>query len=158
MKTLTFDYDNRPGLARMYAIPPESFRRLRYDYILSIQYIEVVGRDNIIEIPIFADNSFTVSEKQSSADGGDLWEVGISGCIPKNENAHIVELLERGDWLVICQDQNGTVKLYGSVDIPLRFLSDKSSGSPSAMNGIRFTFSAKEPEPSVTLANDITTL
>lgn len=158
MKTLTFDFDNRPGLARILVIPPKSFRRLRYDYIMSIQHLEVVDRANIIEIPIFADNSFAVSEKQSSADGGDLWDVNISGCIPKNENTHIVELLERGDWLVICQDQNGTVKLYGTVDVPLRFLSDKSSGSPSAMNGIRFTFSAKEPEPSVTLANDITAL
>lgn len=158
MKTLIFDFDNRPGLARMYAIPPESFRRLRYDYNRSVKHLEVVGRTNIIEIPIFADNSFAVSEKQSSADGGNLWEVSISGYIPKNENSHIVELLERGDWLVICQDQNGTVKLYGTVEIPLRFLSDKSSGSPSVMNGIRFTFSSKESEPSVTLANDITAL
>lgn len=155
MKTIQFDFDNVGGITQVYAIPISSFLRLRQDYINEMQYLEVRQRTDIIAIPVYADSSFTFNETQSLEDGGDLWAVEVAGLIPKRSklNEKTVCTLERGEWLVLFQDNNGSVVLSGTIDVPLRFLSAKATGSDIEINGNRFTFSGMEPEPSILIDN-----
>ncbi len=155
MKTIQFDFDNVGGITRVYAIPTTSFLRLRKDYINEMQYLEVRQREGIINIPVYADTSFTFNETQSQEDGGDLWTVEIAGLIPKRYrlNEKSVRTLERGEWLVLFQDNNGDAVLAGTIEVPLRFSSARTTGTETEINGNRFTFTGKEAEPSIIVDN-----
>lgn len=161
MKTIQFDFDNVGGITRIYTIPVTSFLRLRKDYINDMQYLEVKQRADIIAIPVYADSSFTFNETQSQEDGGELWTVEIAGLIPKRYklNERIVRTLERGEWFVLFQDKNGDIVLAGSIEVPLHFLSDRTTGTETEVNGNRFKFGGIEAEPSVLIDNkDISVL
>lgn len=157
MKALTFDYDNLQGIASIYAIPVSSYLRITPDYVDQTLLLELIKREMIITIPVYAGDSFQFSESQSLEDGGDVWEVAITGVIPKRcpLNEKHMNTLERGDWLVLSQDSNGTVTLSGTTDVPLKFTHSRTTGSSSELNGSHFTFSAKEPDPSLIVSNDI---
>lgn len=67
----------------------------------------------------------------------------------------IIEQLERGEWLVLSQDHNGTVYLSGSVDVPLTFSCEKTTGdSYTALNASSFLFEGKQPAPSLVIDMD----
>ena len=71
MKTFEFDYYNVGGLLHVYAIPPASLRRIRKDYVGGLNYIELQQRDNVIEIPVLPDSSYSFSEdKEFDFDDG----------------------------------------------------------------------------------------
>ncbi len=157
MVNINFDFNNVGGLAEFYAIPPSDVLRIRHDYRRDIYALELKTRDNIIVVPVYGDRSFSFSEQKSTADGGDYWEVSIEGVVPKlcHDSSAIIESLDRGDWLVLHIDNNGTVHLSGSVDIPLQCSSDKSSGSSfTDLNGTTLTFSGKQPSPSLVIDLD----
>lgn len=157
MKTLSFDYDNVSGISLIYAVPVSSFLRMTPDPINESTLVELIRRDAIISIPVYAGDSFVLSEIQSLEDGGEVWQVSIEGIIPTRSrlNEKHIRVLEQGDWLVLSQDSNGTVTLSGTAEVPLKFSHSRSTGSTSELNGSRFTFSAKESEPSIILVNDI---
>lgn len=157
MKTLTFDYDNLQGIASIYAIPVSSYLRITPNYVDETLLLELIRREMIISIPVYAGDSFLFSEAQSLEDGGNIWEVSITGIIPKRcrLNEKQLNTLERGDWLILSQDSNGTVTLSGTTDVPLKFTHSRTTGTSSDMNGSHFTFSAKESEPSLVISNDI---
>lgn len=151
MKTIQFDFDNVPGITAVYAIPLTSFVGIAYNPIFYHEaYPLLIRTEEIVQIPVFADSSFSFTEKQSREDGGELWAVEITGMIPKMHplNDATIRTLERGDWLVMHRDANGSVQLSGTKDVPLHFLSNKSSGQ-SSTNGNSFLFSGSEPEPSL---------
>ena len=157
MDKIKFDFNNVGGLAEVYAIPPSDVLRIRHDYRRDTDALELTTRDNIIVIPVYGDRSFSFIEQKSTADGGDYWDISIEGIIPKlcRDNAALIERLERGEWLVLSSDNNGTAHLSGSVDIPLQFSSEKSTGdSFTALNGTTFTFSGKQPSPSLVIDLD----
>lgn len=154
MKTLNFDFENIGGVGKLYAIPLSSFLRIREDYVLDKHYLEVKNRTDIIEIPVYCDDSFSFFEDSSNTDQGDVYTPQVSGVIPKltGDNARLIERLERGYWLVCSQDKNGVVRLSGDPDIPilLKFTTKKHTGTLSAeRNGIDFTFSCTQPNPSI---------
>ena len=151
MKTIEFDYNNRPGISRIYAIPVTSFLRIRKDYKKQTDFLEVKNRDEIIEIPVHT-GTFLFTESQTTEEAGETFNVAIDGCIPKLSmlNDAIVRKLERGEWLILHQDNNGTIHLSGSVDDPLNFHSSKSTGSGAeAVNGNAFKFSGITPDSSL---------
>ena len=151
MKTIQFDFDNRPGISRMYAIPVASFLRLRKDYRKRTTHLEVKDRDNIIDIPVHT-SSFMFKEDQSTEVAGETYNIVVSGSIPKisGVNRSTVYTLEHGEWLVLHQDNNGTIHLSGTVDDPLSFHSGKSTGSGAdGINGNVFSFSGITPDSSV---------
>ena len=151
MKTIQFDYDNRPGVSRIYAIPVTSFLRLRKNYVNNTTHLEVKDRDAIIDIPINT-LSFRFTENQTSDEPGETYHPSIEGCIPKlsSVNDKMIRKLERGEWLVLHQDNNGVVHLSGTIAVPLTFLSNKTTGaSGEDLNGNSFIFSAITPEPSL---------
>ena len=157
MKKIEFNFENVGGLAEIYAIPPADLLRLRHDYVGDTYNVELRTRDNIIVIPVFGDRSFVFSEEKGQVDGGDYWDVSIEGVIPSvnGKNQKLIEDLDRGEWLVVFKDNNGTVFLSGSVDVPLVFSGSKTSGDAYAsLNGIEFSFTAKQPSPSVILDID----
>ncbi|MEG1861013.1 MAG: hypothetical protein RR206_04910 [Bacteroidaceae bacterium] len=157
MKTTKFDFDNVGGLARIFAIPTNSLLRIRRDYVRNKRYLEVKNRKQIVDVAIYADSSFSFSEEQTYEDGGLLYNVEISGVIPKigAANDTVIRTLERGEWLVLHQDRNGTVQLSGTLEVPLRFASSKTSGDTAdSLSGYAFKFTASEPDGSMIITLD----
>lgn len=157
MKEINFDHNNIGGLAEIYAFPPNDLLRVRHDYRSGRHYVEMKTRDNIVSIPVYPDRSFVFDEQKSTADGGDYWQVSIEGVIPKlrYEVSQLIEVLERGEWLVLSQDHNGVVHLSGSVEVPLSFACEKTTGdSYTSLNGSSFTFSGSQPAPSLIIDMD----
>ena len=65
-------------------------------------------------------------------------------------NDDTIRILERGEWLVLNQDNNGTIHLSGTVDDPLNFISNKTSGSGADQtNGNAFQFMGVTPDSSL---------
>lgn len=151
MKQLQFDFDNVPGIDYAYAIPLSSFRRVRHDYAIGKNALEVRDRDNIIRIESFNDK-FSFQEKKSQSDGGDFWDVSIRVSVPKlfSANEDLIHQLERNTWLVLFRNKNGSVILSGTVEIPL-----VCSSSKNADNGVELVFSSKQENPSIFVSTDI---
>lgn len=154
MKTLNFNFDNVSGISLMYAIPVSSFHQCIQDPITGYGSLSLVNPDNIIDIPIYIGDRFTQEEVHQLADGGDCWDVSISGIIPTRcqLNEKTIHSLERGEWLTLTQDSNGVITLMGSVDVPLKFTHTRTTGTSGDMNGSSFVFSARQPEPSIVLS------
>lgn len=157
MKTLVFDFDNIGGLGRLFAIPRASFIRIREDYVNGLHYLECRKRELIIDLPMYADDSFSFDENQAFENAGDGYDITISGVIPKLSaaDATVIETLERGQWMVLCQDRNGVVRLCGDENVLLKFISKKGTGAAAVdRNGISFTFSCRQSAPSIYITID----
>lgn len=151
MKTIQFDSDNRPGISRIYAIPISSFLRIRKNYKKNTLNVEVKNRGDIIDIPMYT-MAFQFNEEHSTEEAGETYSIAIEGRIPKlsQVNDSIIKILERGEWLVLHQDNNGIVHLSGTIDDPLTFNTNKSTGvGAESTNGYQFKFSAFTPESSI---------
>jgi hypothetical protein len=158
MKNFNIKDDNIGGLLRMYAIPVSSFLRIRKDYINNLQTLEVRDRDSIIAIPIMDNQTFGYTQDHDLDEGGDYWEPVIDGIIPggRQSNEDIVEELERGEWLVMFEDQIGTVHISGTKDIPMKFTTSETSGTSSSdRNQISFEFKCRQNHPPLILTNDM---
>jgi len=158
MKTFNFDFENIGGVGKLYAIPMSSFKRIRKDYISGKNYLELVKREDIIDIPNICDE-FSFSENSVSNDHGDSYELEINGIIPKisGDSTKLMEELERGYWLVLSQDNNGVVRLSGDPDlnILLKLSTQKHTGTKAVdRNGIDVTFSCTQPNPSICIDVD----
>ena len=152
MKRVNFDFDNIGGLSKVFAIPPDSFVRIRTDYVDNTKSLELRRRENIIEIPIYADDTFSYTEEQLDSDAGDGYSILIEGVIPKHSNINnkVVEDLERGVWLILTEDNNGVVRLSGDDNVKLKFISNKTTGKKATIrNGISFTLQCVQEDPSV---------
>lgn len=154
MRTLTFDFDNLHGIANMYAIPIASVYQCVQNPLTGQATLTLNDSVMVVQIPVYRGDRFKIDEVQKLVDGGDCWEVTIAGIIPKrcSLNDSVIQDLERGEWIVLSQDANGVIVLYGSTDVPLKFTHSRSSGSSGDINGSKFTFSAIESAPSLVLA------
>ena len=154
MKILIFDFDNLHGIANMYAVPVGCVNKCVRNPMTGDVILNLTNSDDVIEIPIYQGDSFKTEEVHQLADGGDGWDVKVSGIIPKrcSLNENVIQTLERGEWIVLAQDANGVIVLYGSIEVPLKFTHSRSSGSSGDINGSKFTFSAIESAPSLVLA------
>ena len=154
MKILIFDFDNLHGIANMYAIPVACVTKCVRNPMTGDVILTLTNSDDVIEIPIYQGDSFKTEEVHQLADGGDCWDVKVSGIIPKRcaLNETVIQKLERGEWMVLAQDANGVIVMYGSTEVPLKFTHSRSSGSSGELNGSAFVFSAKESAPSMVLS------
>lgn len=156
MKTINLNTDNLGGLLHLYAIPPASFHRIRRDYVNDLNYLELVQRDDVIDIPIFANDTYIYTEEKSTGDVGDYWSITIEGVIPRlsQENQPVIEELERGLWYVVAQDSNGEIHFCGQEDALLLFTNSKTSGqSASSRNGTSFSFACIQDASSIFLTD-----
>lgn len=158
MKNFNINDDNIGGLLRMYAIPVSSLLRIRKDYISNLLTLEVQDRDSIIAISIMDNQTFGYTSEHDLDEGGDFWDPAINGIIPggRQSNEEIIEELERGEWLVMIEDQMGFAWLCGTKDTPMKFTTSESSGtSYSDRNQISFEFKCRQDHPPLILANDM---
>ena len=154
MKTLKFDFDNMGGCCRLFAIPPSSFLRIREDYVQGLHHLECTNYSDIIDIPVNADGTFYFNENHGLEDPGDGYSVEVGGVIPKlmMDNAADIEKLERGEWYVLSQDNNGVVRLAGDEDVKMNLITQKTTGLLAAdRNQIAFTFSCLQENPSINI-------
>ena len=109
MRTLTFDFDNIGGIQHVYAIPAEVFQAITINYATLRRALRMLSADDVVKIPVYADESFSFEEPHGRDDHGDYWQPSISGIIPAAsfDNAQLIETLERGEWVVVHVDQNG---------------------------------------------------
>lgn len=157
MKRIKHNIDNVGGLISLYIIPPSSFLRLRKDYTDNTSYLELQNKDDIIEIPVLFDSSYSFTEVHSSGNHGDSWEITVQGVIPAvgNGSFGIISELQRGYWYVVCIDGNGCSRLCGTEDVPMKFLTNTTTGSKASdLNGINFELHNIQAEPAVIISND----
>ena len=149
MKTIDFNFDNVGGMAHLYLLEAAAISAINTN-VSSGKVLPVLENGaTIYNIIVYGGDSFVFSEVMSVEDSGDVFNVAISGFIPKLDNLVDIAKLEKGEWLALHQDANGNIILSGTRDVPLRFLSSKSTGSGSAKNATAFTLQAKEPSPSM---------
>lgn len=138
MKKLDFDFNgNMGGISRMFAIPADCFRRLRRNHSQNKVYLEVINRDEIIDI-YFTEDSDNFSEDYN--DG--LYNVTVSAITPKSSpiNSKNLKKLESEYWMVLFQDNNENVRLAGNPDYLLQFRRTDTTGNYSSRNQIAFSF------------------
>jgi hypothetical protein len=152
MKVINYDFENIGGLLQVIAVSPTSFLRIRKDYNAGLNYLELRDRENIISIPVYANDTYIYNEDKEVNDAGDCWNVSIEGVIPKlsSVNNQLMETLERGLWYVLAVDGNGQVHWCGQEDALMLFATNKTSGrSVSERNGTSFTFTCVQDEPTI---------
>ncbi len=154
MKNIRIDTESLGGLAYIYAMPPECILRVRVDYNTNELWPEFLLRDHIIRLPVMESSpqEFKFSEVHEWAESGDIYTVSITGYIPRTKELtdEVIHQLEKGRWVVLHIDRNGTAYLSGTDDVPLKFTRKRDTGdTPAARNTVGFTFSAVEAEPSL---------
>lgn len=147
---MQFDFDNRGGIRRIYALPNEDVLSIDNSRGLGIVSVQMGSTDRIVELPCYAGQNYSFSEEHTLKEQGDRYAVAISGVIPSQLiDAGTTEKLRRGEWLVLHQDTRGRIRLSGTKLIPLRFSSTSSTGADfPELNGEAFSFSATEAESS----------
>lgn len=146
---------NLGGVVELMAIPVSSFLRIREDYKAGTKHLEVKERENIILMPAEPENKVKWEEVHELADGGDLWTIKVSGIVPNVDSVDhkLEERLQRGRWLVLTRTSNGCVRLSGSCDTPMRFITNTGTGENAAsLNAMAFSFECSQAEPSVVLS------
>lgn len=146
MKTIDFNFDNVGGMVHLYLIDVAAIRTINTN-ISSGKVVPVLKQGaTIYDIKVYDDQYFQFNETMSVEDTGSVWDINIQGFIPRLDNLVDIANLERGEWMALHQDANGNVILSGTKEIPLRFISTKST---SGRNATAFSLSAKGPEPSL---------
>lgn len=157
MKNLSFDFNsNMGGISRMFAIPLECFKRIRTDHTNGKNYLEVINREKIIDI-YFTEETSSLSETQTRETPGSAYKVEIAAIVPKESptNQKVMTQLEHGFWYVLCEDNNGFIRLAGTEDNQLSFSRKGGSGTgTSSGNKSEILFSGSQLNPCLFLTLD----
>lgn len=148
MKKVTFDFQtNLPGLSIVYAIPPESLKRVRRDYSGDKYFLELVKPDDIIEFYFIEDSA---QFKQVAEYNG--YKSELSLIVPKDQpdNRNLFLELIAGYWSVLFVDQNNYIRLVGTQENQLRFTMEANT---SGRNQISCLFSGYQDEQAMFIEN-----
>jgi hypothetical protein len=157
MQQIEFDFENVGGLRHCYAIPVASFQGTEVDIVTNLHQLrELVSPEDVIAIPMYADDTFSFGEEDDEEDGNKVYDVNIDGIIPKaGLNPLLIEKLSRGEWIVLSEDNNGIIRLSGTKEIPLRCKTTSATGTTyTDRSETAFRFHAVEMQPSL-LMEDI---
>ena len=154
MKTIAFDFDNVGGMSRLYLIDVAGISRVDTNVTDGRVRPVITLGTRVYKIEVYGGNDFQFSEVMSIEDGGNTFAVNISGFIPKMDNLVDMDILERGEWVAVHQDANGNILLTGTRQVPLRFVTNKNTGTASTRNATAFSLQATEPEPSKMAVNE----
>ena len=148
MKKIDFDFDNVGGLAHLYLIDASAL--LRCDVNVKNGYVRpVIASENMIyDIAVYAGDNFAFTENLLEEDTGEVYDVAISGFIPKMDNIMTVAEMERKEWIAVHQDANGNLLISGTKEMPLRFITNKTTGTAPTRNATAFTLVGKLTCPS----------
>lgn len=141
MKKIEFDCSNMPGVAMLFAIPKKSFKRIRKNYSLNKNYLELIYPDELIEIYFTEDTAEFKETGEANA-----YAVSFTGVIPKSNpiNQEHINTLDAGLWMILFLDNNGYIRLMGDEENQLKFKYDETTGSGSGKNQLSFTFSGNQ--------------
>lgn len=145
MKKLQFDFNgNMGGISRMFAIPVSSFKRIRRDFTKKLNYLEVINRDQIIDIYFIEGTEHFIEDYEN-----DLYNVQINAIIPKSNKLSQEQLnkLESEVWYVLFQDNNENIRLAGTEDYQLEFRRTDTTGNITSRNQISFSFVGAQDRP-----------
>ena len=62
MKAMHYDFENVGGLLQVIAVPPASFVQIRKDYAAGLNYLELRNREDIVSIPVYANDTYSYNE------------------------------------------------------------------------------------------------
>ena len=145
MKQLNFDFSgNLGGLSRMFAIPVKSYKRIRRDHTNSLNYLEVINRDDIIDIYITEDTGLFKEDFENGA-----YKVQITGINPKSNklNQEQLKRLESEKyWFVLFLDNNNNVRLAGTEENQPAFTRTDTTGQMDSRNQIEFAFTGVQSD------------
>lgn len=150
MRKLKFDTDNIGGLQKVCALPVGSYT-LVYNYATKTYSLTLGDTTEAVLLEVYADGTYSFGENHGRDEHGDYWQPSVGGQIPRHsaDNADLLETLERGQWVVLCYDNNGVLRLAGDDQTPLTFSTEATSGAQTTdMNGTAFTFTGKLGHPS----------
>jgi hypothetical protein len=148
MKKIEFDFLNIGGLQKIYAVPPASFLRVREDITSGNCYLDLTRLDDVIDVYLIYDTA-VFNEVQSRNTPGALYDVSISGIIPKSNPLNREQLLtlESAPFLVLFMDNNDNIRLAGNENNRLFFTRKETSGTLNSRNQIEFEFKGKQSHP-----------
>lgn len=149
MKTIELRFDNVGGMTHLYLFAANGLLRLDTSVTDGKVRPVLASGTTLYNIEVLAADSFQFSEQMDLADGGEVFDVDISGFIPRMDNNVQVQELEQGEWIAIHQDANGCILMSGSKDVPLRLISDKTTGTSSIKNATKFNLKGLEPRASL---------
>lgn len=147
MKSIVFDFcSNLGGVNKMYAIPPALLESISHNYTEKKSYLNITDTDDMIEIYCSID-TMQFSEKMEQSSAGAVYEVELTGVIPKSNalNQDEIARLESEYWLILFEDNNGNTRLAGNENSHLVFQRTDTTGKTmAARNQIEFTFSGSQ--------------
>lgn len=143
MKTIDFDFNNVGGMSRLYLIDIAGL--VRCDVNVKNRHVRpVLTSENMMyNIGVLSGDDFVFTENLLQEDGGEVFDVAISGFLPKMNNLVTVSILERKEWIAVHQDANGNIMVSGTKEMPLRFITSKTTGTTQTRNATAFTISGK---------------
>ena len=155
MKTITSTDDRIGGLHMVYVIPLGLFGGIGINYATGERSITLSSTSGVYALPCMAEN-YLFDEQHERDEHGDWWQPTIQGAIPHPDevSAADIEELERGEWIVVCEDQNGVLRVCGDEDTQLTFSTANTSGTISTdKNQVAFTLTGKLGHPSYVVAS-----
>ena len=158
MKAISFNFDNVGGMSRLYLIDVGGLARVDTNLTDGRVRPVLASGARVYNIEVYGGEDFQFTEQMALEDEGETFNVSIIGFIPRMDNLVTVAELECGEWIAVHEDANGTVLMSGTREVPLRFVTSKSTGTPATRNATAFTLQATEPEPSRIVAGELLVL
>lgn len=150
MLKLNTTSDNVGGVTRIVAIPTNAFRSISFNYLTRRRSLTLLSTDGCIDIE--CNRNEEVSDDCTSSQDGLSYLHQLQGKIFSLDvdRLGILDTLLQGSWLLLVRNGNGINKLYGSVDVPLRFTFNANSGRLRNGGSVTsYTFQSTQPKPAV---------
>ena len=158
MRTILVTDDRLGGLHHIHCIPVSVMGEIEIDYATGLHSFTLNSTDGVYDIPCLGGDDYSFGEEHGRDENGDYWQPTVVGIIPHPDllNAGDIEALERGEWIVLCEDQNGVLRLCGDEDTQLTFSTATTSGTaPTDKNQVVFTLTGKLGHPSYVVEGGI---
>ena len=149
MKTINKQTENMGGVLRLWAIP-------KTDITLSGNIVTILSDANIVNI-YMKEDSASFSEDLTKSFAGSIYKVELSAVAPC-DNADTLKLIAQMErickYLVIYMDGNGSCKLAGTTNVPLRFSAKATTSTGAAgLNHYAITFAGQQLKRAIFIDN-----
>jgi len=150
MKTINKQTKNIGGISKFYLLPIDQFSSLSNPDDDNLHTLVISSLDTVWEISAIY-QSITFLEKFQNSHAGSYYSRKFSAKLGKDTPGTYSDLqsLRNKKWILIYQDQNGSWKITGSTDYPLRLEFSVNPGSSTAdLNHYEINLVNQSPDPS----------